>query len=123
MTDGDDYLAALPVQQVAAWYRRLADHVGKERIDGQEPLASRFLRHWLDNRNPTYEHPERQDAVRPQDRFIRVYHTKARRLEQAGLAAPYDLVSTAQRVAACRVFSIVVSVVLRQPPIARGRLR
>jgi hypothetical protein len=47
-----DYLASLPVQRVAAWYRRLADRIGRERIRGQTPLASTFLRHWLDNRDP-----------------------------------------------------------------------
>jgi hypothetical protein len=52
MIAGDDYLAALSVQQVAAWYRRLADQTSKKRIDGQEPLAAIFLRRWLDNRNP-----------------------------------------------------------------------
>lgn len=36
---------------------------------------------------------EFRDAVRPQDRFVKVYHTNAKRLEDAGLAAPYDVVS------------------------------
>lgn len=47
-----DYLAGLPEQQVAAWYRRLADRMGQQRIGRQEPLAAIFLRHWLDNRDP-----------------------------------------------------------------------
>src|SRR5262245_37728835 len=47
-----DYLASLPESRVAAWYRRLADRIGRERVDGQEPLAAIFLRHWLDNRDP-----------------------------------------------------------------------
>jgi len=47
-----DYLAPLAEPQVAAWYRRLADRIGREKIDGQEPMASIFLRHWLDNRDP-----------------------------------------------------------------------
>jgi hypothetical protein len=48
-----DHLASLPEAQVAAWYRRLADRMARELVDGQEPLASIFLRHWLDNRDPT----------------------------------------------------------------------
>ena len=49
----DDYLKNLPEPQVAAWYRRLADRVAQEKINGQEPLAATFLRQWLDNRSPT----------------------------------------------------------------------
>jgi len=52
MTD-PDYLAPLSAQQVAAWYGRLADRWGQERIDNQQPLAPLFLRHWLDNRDST----------------------------------------------------------------------
>lgn len=51
-----DYLRNLPVQQVAGWYRRLADRIALESFDGNEPLASRFLRHWLDNRDPSSVH-------------------------------------------------------------------
>jgi hypothetical protein len=47
-----DYLASLPEAQVAGWYRRLADRVAREKIDGKDPLAAIFLRHWLDNRDP-----------------------------------------------------------------------
>src|SRR6266571_7153952 len=56
-----DYLAPLSEQRVAAWYRRLAQRVGQERIDGEPPLAPFFLNHYLDNRNPddvlSYEAP------------------------------------------------------------------
>jgi hypothetical protein len=55
-----DHLAGLPVERVAAWYRRLAGAIGGRRVsdgvaaDGQaitrEPLAAVFLRHYLDNR-------------------------------------------------------------------------
>jgi hypothetical protein len=38
------------------------------------------------------------DAVRPQDETLTVYHTNARRLERAGLAAPYDVLSDEWRV-------------------------
>jgi hypothetical protein len=48
-----DYLAPLPETRVAAWYRRLAQRIGREQIAGQEPLAAQFLRHWLDNRDST----------------------------------------------------------------------
>ena len=46
-----DYLASLPVDQVAAWYRRLADRVARERVGGEEPYASMLLKHYLDNRD------------------------------------------------------------------------
>ena len=49
-----DYLAELPVQEVVAWYKRLADAVAERKINGQEPLASLFLRTWLTNRSPKY---------------------------------------------------------------------
>jgi hypothetical protein len=39
-----------------------------------------------------------RDAVRPQDGSLTVYHTNARRLERAGFAAPYDIVSEEWRV-------------------------
>jgi hypothetical protein len=48
-----DYLASLPEVQVAGWYRRLANFIAKERVDGQVPLAAIFLNHYLDNRDPT----------------------------------------------------------------------
>jgi len=44
-----DYLSALTEPQVAGWYRRLADTMAVKTIDGQEPMASQFLRMWLDN--------------------------------------------------------------------------
>jgi len=56
-----DYLAPLPVQQVAAWYRRLADSIGSRRVadvdstgttQQREPLAAILLRHYLENRQP-----------------------------------------------------------------------
>ena len=45
-----DYLKSLSVADVAAWYYRLADHVAKQKVENSVPLASVFLRHWLDNR-------------------------------------------------------------------------
>ena len=48
-----DHLAPLPETRVAAWYRRLADRIGREQIAGHDPLAAQFLRYWLDNRDPT----------------------------------------------------------------------
>lgn len=48
----DDYLANLPETEVAAWYNRLADFFGKNKIQGQTPLASIFLKEYLKNRNP-----------------------------------------------------------------------
>ncbi len=47
-----DYLASLPEPRVAGWYKRLADLIANQKVDGQVPLASIFLQHWLDNRNP-----------------------------------------------------------------------
>lgn len=47
-----DYLKDLPVDQVAAWYRRLADSVASKKVEGKEPYASILLRHYLDNRDP-----------------------------------------------------------------------
>lgn len=47
-----DHLRALPVQQVAAWYRRLADLVARQSVGGETPYAAILLRHWLDNRDP-----------------------------------------------------------------------
>jgi len=38
------------------------------------------------------------EAVRKQDEYLTVYHTNARRLERAGLAAPYDVLSEEWRV-------------------------
>ena len=45
-----DYLKPLPVKEVAAWYYRLAGSISKKKIQGAEPLASVFLKHWLENR-------------------------------------------------------------------------
>lgn len=42
--------------------------------------------------NPDYRSTAR-DAIRPGDEKIRVHHSNARRLERAGLAAPYDVKS------------------------------
>ena len=47
-----DILRTYPVTEVAAWYRRLANRIGQERINGQEPLSAQFLRHYVDNRDP-----------------------------------------------------------------------
>jgi hypothetical protein len=48
-----DYLAELPEPRVAAWYARLADRIAMEKVQGREPLASQFLRWWVQNRSPT----------------------------------------------------------------------
>lgn len=48
-----DYLANLPEPRVAAWYARLADRIAMEKVQGREPLASQFLRWWLQNRSPS----------------------------------------------------------------------
>lgn len=53
MAKSDDYLAALPETQVAAWYGRLAALIGKEKVRGNEPLAAIFLKHYLANRDKT----------------------------------------------------------------------
>ena len=50
----EDYLSELPEEKVAAWYRRLADRIALERINGTEPLSATFLRVWLDNRDPQF---------------------------------------------------------------------
>ena len=46
----EDHLKSLPVADVAAWYYRLADSIAINKVENSEPLASVFLRHWLDNR-------------------------------------------------------------------------
>lgn len=51
MQHKDDFLATLPVDEVANWYMRAAEYAGKERIGGQIPLASAFLKKYLTNRN------------------------------------------------------------------------
>ena len=56
--DKFDFLKPLPVQQVAAWYGRLADLMAnkpiQDDIDGisRPPLSATLLRHYLDNRDP-----------------------------------------------------------------------
>jgi hypothetical protein len=42
--------------------------------------------------NPDYD-SKQPDALRPKSQTIRVYHKNAKRLEDAGLAAPYDVKS------------------------------
>lgn len=46
-----DHLAALPIAQVAGWYRRLAERIAGERVGGQQPMAATFLFHYLENRD------------------------------------------------------------------------
>ncbi len=48
----EDYLAGCSVEQVAGWYRRLADAWSKNMPELQPALAGTFLRAWVDNRNP-----------------------------------------------------------------------
>lgn len=48
----DDYQKNLPAEQVAAWYRRLADSLETGMPGLQPALAGVFLRTWLDNRSP-----------------------------------------------------------------------
>ena len=43
------------------------------------------------------------DAIRPQDKTLTVYHSNAKRLEDAGKAAPYDVVLRPWTVADARV--------------------
>lgn len=45
-----DNLKNLDVNILAGWYQRLADKTARERIQGQEPLASLFLKEYLRNR-------------------------------------------------------------------------
>ena len=52
-----DYLEGLTVQQVAGWYRRLANLIGAKKVkdvDGTDrvPLSALLLGHYLDNRDP-----------------------------------------------------------------------
>jgi hypothetical protein len=54
---GDDVLKKYPVDQVAAWYRRLADGWQQKTPELQPSLASVFLKTWLDNRNPSASIP------------------------------------------------------------------
>ena len=48
-----DHLKKLPVEQVAAWYGRLAKAWSTATVDGMPALAPTLLQHWLDNRDPT----------------------------------------------------------------------
>lgn len=48
-----DVLAALKPSELAAWYRRLADGVDRNRGELKSSLAALLLRHWLDNRDPS----------------------------------------------------------------------
>lgn len=48
-----DYLRTLPEARVAGWYRRLADRMALETVDGEPALAPMLLRQWLDNRDAT----------------------------------------------------------------------
>lgn len=48
----DDYLKGYSVDQVAAWYLRLADAWDKNMPDLQPALAGTFLRTWVNNRTP-----------------------------------------------------------------------
>jgi len=47
-----DHLAHLSPPQLAAWYGRLASWYEQHPVENERPLASLFLQHWLDNRNP-----------------------------------------------------------------------
>lgn len=49
-----DHLAGYTAQETANWYHRLADKVSERKINGQEPLSAKFLRSWLNNRQPKY---------------------------------------------------------------------
>lgn len=48
----EDHLKNLPLDQVAGWYRRLADAWSANTPDLHPPLAGAFLRAWVNNRNP-----------------------------------------------------------------------
>ncbi|MBC7928723.1 MAG: hypothetical protein H7039_24020 [Bryobacteraceae bacterium] len=48
----EDYLKQYRPEQVAAWYRRLADAWTTNIPELQPALAGAFLRAWVDNRNP-----------------------------------------------------------------------
>lgn len=52
--------------------------------------------------NPDYQ-SRAPDAIRPQDGTLTVYHSNAKRLEDAGQAAPYDVVLRRWRVADARL--------------------
>ena len=47
-----DVLAGQTVQDVHAWYLRLADMAGKNKVGGLDPLSSQFLHAYLRNKNP-----------------------------------------------------------------------
>ena len=49
----EDVLKEYPVEQVAAWYGRLADGWSRNMPELQPALAGLFLKTWLENRNPS----------------------------------------------------------------------
>jgi hypothetical protein len=70
MAEADDVLAKLPVDRVAAWYRRLAHAQIRAAPELQPALAGSFLLKWLDNRKSTDrytfrapEHLKKSEAV------------------------------------------------------------
>ena len=53
--------------------------------------------------NPTAQSGKAADAIRPQDKTLTVYHSNAKRLEDAGKAAPYQVVLKPWTVADARL--------------------
>lgn len=86
----NDVLASRSVEEVHAWYKRLADKMADKKVNGQTPLSSIFLRHYLSvNNGMTSEERElvfpTPDYLRNESRVIdtlkyhrRVYLTEER---------------------------------------------
>ena len=70
-----DVLAPLSEQQVAAFYRRLASFIDKNKGQLKTSLAARLLNHWLDNRDPnaTYEF-DAPDHLKTHPKVIAAFH-------------------------------------------------
>lgn len=88
MAASDDVLATIPVDRVAAWYRRLALGQIRAAPELQPALAGAFLLKWLDNRKATAkytfsapEHLKKAEAVlevQKYHRWVFMTYRKAR---------------------------------------------
>ena len=77
----DDALASRSENEVAAWYRRLADLIDQKKIDNEKPLAPYCLRAWLDNAQNkadfvVHRNPPKHLRENPDVMSVLKYHRK-----------------------------------------------